>query len=370
MVEHIEASNQSEMPVLTEDKWSQLPPELLHLICRKLPDTGNFIQFRAVCTSWQDGAPRSDPPPQLPWILEHHGPKLQARRHLRFYSHSSGKMYCVLVGARSSWLLGSGAFQGHVIAIADLAKTMLYNPFTSEVQALRPAPYKPWLDGVFHVVGDGDAGCMVVNTCTVTRHFAYYRPGVDAGWNIFDERKDMCHNTYCGGRFFVNTVDKRTLIIDADTRDVMTIVPAPSMENFATALGDYLVASYGKILRALQYPHDGNQVASASDYYFNVYQLDMLDDNKARWRKVETIGNAVLFFDNHGHGFSLEPNDSAGLRRDCIYFVHKKWMWVRFCNYRSLCRFSIHDGRVDKTMSLANKLGDTWVIPSLCYADE
>ncbi|KAG2652956.1 hypothetical protein PVAP13_1NG397000 [Panicum virgatum] len=331
------------MPVVIEDKWSQLPPELLHLICRKLPDTGNFIQFRAVCTSWQDGAPLSDPPPQLPWILEHRGSKLQARRHLCFYSHSSGKMYCVLVGARSSWLLGSGAFQGHVIAIADLAKTMLYNPFTSEVQALRPAPYKPWLDGVFHVVGDGDAGCMVVNTCTVTRHFAYCRPGVDAGWNIFDERKDMCHNTY---------------------------LPAPSMENFATALGDYLVASHGKILRALQYPHDGNQVASASDYYFNVYQLDMLDDNKARWRKVETIGNAVLFFDNHGHGFSLEPNDSAGLRRDCIYFVHKKRMWVRFCNYRSLCRYSIHDGRVDKTMSLANKLGETWVIPSLCYADE
>lgn len=156
------------MPVLTEDKWSQLPHELIHLIAQKLPDTGNFIRFRAVCTTWKDGAPLSNPPPQLPWILEHRGPRLQDRQHIRFYCHSSSKMYCIRVVGRSSWLLGSGTFHGHIIATVDLVKTMLYNPITREVQALRPAPYQPWLDGVFQVVGDDDAGCMVVNTCTIT----------------------------------------------------------------------------------------------------------------------------------------------------------------------------------------------------------
>ncbi|RLM78599.1 hypothetical protein C2845_PM12G22990 [Panicum miliaceum] len=288
------------MPVLTEDKWSQLPPELLHLICRKLSDTGNFIQFHAVCTSWQDGAP---------YLIHLHS-------SLGFSSivGPSSKLDDTSASTAIALVYNLAIVEGHVIAIVDLAKTMLYKPFTSEIQALRPAPYKPWLDGVFHVVCDGDMGCMVVNTCTITRHFAYCRLGVDAGWNIFDERKDMSHNTYNGGRFFVNTVNKRTLIIDADTRDVETIVPAPSKENFTTTLGDYQVPSHGKILRALQYPRDDNQAASASDYYFNVYQLDMPDDKTARWRKIETIGNAVLFFDYHGHGFSLEPNDAAGLR--------------------------------------------------------
>ncbi|TKW40839.1 hypothetical protein SEVIR_1G272700v4 [Setaria viridis] len=211
-------------------------------------------------------------------------------------------MYYIRVGGRSSWFLGSGAFQGHVIAIVDLVKTMLYNPLTSKAQALRPAPYQPWLDGVFQVLGDGDAGSMVVNTCTITRHFAYYRPGVHAEWNIFDERKDIRHNTYNGGRFFDNMVDGKTFVIDATTRDVMTIVLAPSRDKFSTTLGDYLVASHRKILRALQYPLDGSQATSASDYCFNVYRLDMLDDKKATWRKVETIGNVVLLFDYHGHG--------------------------------------------------------------------
>ncbi|RCV07718.1 hypothetical protein SETIT_1G268100v2 [Setaria italica] len=192
-------------------------------------------------------------------VLEHRGPRLQDRQHIQFYRHSSGKMYYVRVGGRSSWFLGNGAFQGHVIAIVDLVKTMLYNPLTSKAQAIRPAPYQPWLDGVFQVLGDGDAGSMVVNTCTITRHFAYYRPGVHAGWNIFDERKDIRHNTYNGGRFFDNMVDGNTLVIDATTRDVMTIVLAPSRDKFSTTLGDYLVASHRKILRALQYPLDGSQ---------------------------------------------------------------------------------------------------------------
>ncbi|OEL16017.1 hypothetical protein BAE44_0022966, partial [Dichanthelium oligosanthes] len=178
-----------------------------------LPDTGNFIRFRVVCTSWQ-----------------HRRPGLQARQHLRFYSHSSAKMYCIRVGGHS-WLLASGPFKGHVIATIDLSKTMLYNPFTREAKALWPAPYQPWLDGVFQVVGDGDVGHMVVNTCTVTRYFAYCRLGVDAGWSIFDECKDLCHNAYHSGRFFVNTADQMTLIIDAATRDVMTMVPARLMRN-------------------------------------------------------------------------------------------------------------------------------------------
>ncbi|XP_062222494.1 uncharacterized protein LOC133921571 [Phragmites australis] len=346
------------------DQWSLLPPELLHLIYRKLPDTGDFLRFRAVCKAWRDGAPVSDQPPQLPWILEHRGTGLQARQQLRFYSHSSGRMYSVRAGGRS-WLLASGACQGHAVATVDLSRTVMYNPFTGEGRALPPAPYKPWHDGVFHVVDDGEAGCLVVNTSAKTRRFAYCRPGVDAGWNVFDGREDMRHSAYHGGRFFVNTAAGETLAIEAATCAVEAVVPPPPGENFATARGDFLVGSRGKLLRAVQHPRDGNQAASAADYYVNMYQLDVRGGGKAAWSKVETIGDAVLFFDDHGHGFSLEPNDAAGLRRDCVYFVHEKRTWVEFCEYRFLCRYSMKDGRVDKTVQLADTFGNTWVVPSL-----
>ncbi|TVU27959.1 hypothetical protein EJB05_19464, partial [Eragrostis curvula] len=393
MVEPMEATDDSDnMAEVTEEEeevdrgdvlWSQLLPELLRLIYRKLPDTGDFVRFRAVCTAWRDAALVSDPPPQLPWIVQH-GHRTQgvlARPRLRFYSHSSARTYHVGVEGRRSLLLAPGAFQGHAVATVDLATTILYNPFTGERRALPPAPYLKWskheVRGVFTVVPDDGAGCVVVNTCTRTRHFAYFRPGVDdAGWSVFDRRKNLCANAYHGGRFYANdTATMETLAINAATRAVEAVVQRPLGEKFHSARGDYLVGStHGrKLLRAVKQPRCGTQAAADTDVYFNVYQLDVpaaaaAGGKQAAWTKVDTIGDAVLFIDDYGQGFSMEPNDAAGLRRDCVYFMHVKWTWG--WQYRFLCRYSMEDGRVDKAVPLGETFGETWILPSLRYSDE
>ena len=89
----------------------------------------------------------------------------------------------------------------------------------------------------------------------------------------------------------------------------------------------------------------------------------------AAWAKVESVGDSVLFFDKHGHGFSLEPNGAAELKRDCVYFMHEKRTWLDAGEYRFLCRYNMETGEVDRVVSLPDTFGDSWVVPGLCPSE-
>src|SRR5664279_3220724 len=84
--------------------WSNLPPEILRLICKKLPDIYEFVVFHAVCKTWRSC--ECDPPLQLPWILEDR--RYPDNPNLRFYSLSSGKILTITcVKSRNKCFLGS-----------------------------------------------------------------------------------------------------------------------------------------------------------------------------------------------------------------------------------------------------------------------
>uniref|UniRef100_A0A0D9VJB8 F-box domain-containing protein n=1 Tax=Leersia perrieri TaxID=77586 RepID=A0A0D9VJB8_9ORYZ len=362
---------------VVEDLWTQLPPELLPLVCKKLPDSADFVRFRTVCRAWRDAVPLSDSPPQLPWAIERRASAFQARAHFRFYSPSSGRTYSVRgYGGRSSLVVG-GACQEHLVTTLDLSRTALYNPLTGDRLALNPVPFPMWRHGVVHVVAEGrgeERSFLVVNTSNKTRHFGYCRSG-DTKWNMVDGREDMVNHAYHRGRFYVSTESLETLVIDASTGAVESVLPAPPPTSspgvIAAVCGkDYLVESGGKLIRAIVLPRDGMAAASPEDYFIDMYQLEEAHNGKsAAWAKVQSIGDRVLFVDKHGHGFSLEPNDAAELRRDCVYFMHERRTWLDAGEYRFLCRYSMEDGVVDRVVSLPDTFGDTWVVPGLCPSE-
>ena len=48
--------------------WSDLPPELLGLVLRRLPSLADRVRLRAVCHPWRSNARLQSLPSPLPWL--------------------------------------------------------------------------------------------------------------------------------------------------------------------------------------------------------------------------------------------------------------------------------------------------------------
>ncbi|KAJ3685831.1 hypothetical protein LUZ61_014995 [Rhynchospora tenuis] len=109
--------------------WHDLPPEILHLICEKLPDIYDFTVFHSVCKTWR--SIECDPPPQLPWILEHR--TISDDPALRCYSLTSDKIHTITC-PRSCGKCFLGPCYNYLLAYRvtkDGYSWSLLNPLTS-----------------------------------------------------------------------------------------------------------------------------------------------------------------------------------------------------------------------------------------------
>jgi len=48
--------------------WPDLPPELLGLVLKRLPNLADRVRLRAVCHPWRSNALLQPLPPPLPWL--------------------------------------------------------------------------------------------------------------------------------------------------------------------------------------------------------------------------------------------------------------------------------------------------------------
>ncbi|KAF3322899.1 F-box protein SKIP23-like protein [Carex littledalei] len=115
--------------VLPSSSWPELPSDLLRLIYRKLYDTFDFINFRAVCKGWLAAAPLSEHPPQFPFLIER---ETSSNSTFKLYSlHTSKTRRIHVPEARNRALFGQS--QGYLITykIGDHDTSVaLLNPFT------------------------------------------------------------------------------------------------------------------------------------------------------------------------------------------------------------------------------------------------
>ncbi|KAJ3696475.1 hypothetical protein LUZ61_000180 [Rhynchospora tenuis] len=323
-----------------ERDWSELPSDLIHLIAKKLPDILDFIRFRAVCKMWRSSAPVSDPPHQLPWLLELFKRERNyrtLRRQQRYYTVSSGQTLMIPFTHRrpklGTWIDGGAC--SHYLAFNDVDCIVSFlNPLTNHRFSLpaylmsRPLFYgTPWM--VWTGTDPIRDRCVVV----VDRDRTLGN-GI-CGWCFYDPHNNkwvdqegfFYASCYWKGKFFSTSLGWTTEVFDAYSKELLHEIPPPQDEVLKDNRDElvwrlretYLLVSSGVILRVSWFY--GSKRKAIEQSVFRINRLDYeTADGKPCWVRIADIGDQILFLEEM-HGFSMAARSSTGFRQGCIYFI-------------------------------------------------
>ncbi|XP_078170095.1 putative F-box/kelch-repeat protein At5g24040 [Carex rostrata] len=340
-----------------ERNWSRLPEDLLHLFSKKLLDISDFIRFRAVCKSWQLSAPVTDPPPQLPWVLEIRFTEERENAIVRFYCLLSGNVHTITCpDSRHAWLQGP-ACRYLLATHLKNSERYLLNPLTCDKIHVPFVCECPDYIGPDPIEG-GDI--MVIsginnyfdNSNTPPNFMAFWQPKAD-DW-VFVDGVGCSANAYYMGQYFSNDeVTGITNVIDIATQKLVYQVASPEGINPLLKGRTSIVESGGKILRLFHH-------FEAESCHFDIYCLYFSDgEEKPCWVTITDIGDQMLFLQNC-RGLSFCVSNFTGFKSNCIYFLESKLHHYK----RYLCRYDIGDGTTEVLPCPFDSM-DTWFVPSL-----
>ncbi|KAJ3696455.1 hypothetical protein LUZ61_000160 [Rhynchospora tenuis] len=296
-----------------EKNWSELPSELLHLIAKKLPDVLYFVRFRAVCKTWRSSAPLSDPPHQLPWLLEYTSSRGKHRTGLtkrqRYYSVSSGKTLTIPVKNRKQgldleWWRDQG-YCSKYLTFADYSNTTLHflNPLSRDRFSIHCTSAE-WPSFDPHINKSVAHKGVFYDRCVLEQ---LYFPTLESC------PADMSHE--CS---HLNRLQKLSL------NEVIYKYQLYKNENVSPRLRkSFLIESSQEqgLLRVLWF-HDWHIENSVKFSVFHIYRLDsQTADGKPCWVRIADIGNQIIFLEKK-NGFSLTARPSNRFRQGCIYFIY------------------------------------------------
>ncbi|KAJ1692520.1 hypothetical protein LUZ63_009218 [Rhynchospora breviuscula] len=355
-----------------EPDWSDLPPELICLISRKIPDISDFVRFRVVCKRWRSAVRASDLAPQLPWIMDNSGSL--SKGYLRFYSLLTGKTYTVNVPLSNSTdksVMGS-AYHYLLTLIRPTSECSLFNPLTNEELSL-PRAMLLFPSCVPSALSPGQSSMYVVmSKPRIAHHTPFFlcRPG-DRKWTRLEvdpfRSKDSTELgefsnegfTFYNGRCYA--CDRETgyiKVIDLATLTVTHVLPQPEPELSRVSV--YLVVSFGVILRVCQYKNYSGKIPC----YFRIYRLELgHGDGNAMdpcWVEIDNISNQFLFLHNI-HGCAFRAEDFPGFVGNTIYFSRENCIENTFQFYR----YDIKERKIEVLPAPLNLIHD-WFVPSLC----
>ncbi|KAJ4749516.1 F-box family protein [Rhynchospora pubera] len=294
-----------------ERDWSELLPDVLNLISKKLPDLCDFVRFRAVCKSWCFAVPISDPPPQFPWILMHDP---SPDNELCFYSLSCGKVHRIHAPeARGRMLIGPA--QNYIFAIdREGSSPSLLNLLTKNEVPLPPiknfhgrssicmAPScKPTQEGEHVVIWQWNKWDSRI--CTL----GLWQPGNEK-WTEIEKYSNWAMQFYNDGMYYVyNKRTSETEVIDvrAGTGAPTILVPPPETEF------NYFVMSEEGLLGIHCYP----------GWPCEIYHLVQGNHANPHWMKLKTIGDQMIFLSGRHTGFSAKVSNMNQFKGNCVYLL-------------------------------------------------
>ncbi|KAF3321510.1 hypothetical protein FCM35_KLT13726 [Carex littledalei] len=356
--------------------WAELIPDILYLIVKKLGDISNFIHFRAVCKKWRLAAPTSDPPPQLPCLLESNigfGNKFY-RRIYSLYSNKTQNLHVpqakcgtIHVGSSSQYV---HIFDNHANRDLDSFRDLkLLNPLTG---SQLPLPFKgskvpiPWKEreqittlyphyvNRSHSCYSGEA----IITMISGRFIGDASPL--ALLQLEDERNEttISLTKHILQRKIIFHEPKKlvTKLLDITTGDVVSVNSKQELRF------SYLVEACGEVLGVVKHFETFDLNTPLDEVLFEVYRLEY-SGTTTRWAKMNGgIGDRMLFLQySFGSGFCLHASHFAGFKGNCIYF--QEWNGQLIGNYNFfLGWFDIKEG---KTELLHGEFYGAWFIPRM-----
>ncbi|KAJ3688292.1 hypothetical protein LUZ61_017456 [Rhynchospora tenuis] len=363
-----------------EADWSDLPPELICLISRKLTDISDFVRFRVVCKRWRSAVGASDLPPQLPWIMDNCGSFKNG--YLRFYSLLTGKTHTINVPQSADISVRGSAYNYLFTSNWQTRECSLFNPLTNEELSL-PRAKSRFPGCVPSGLYPGQSSRYVImskppdSPCTP---FFLCQPG-DHEWarlefDPFSFRYSFDIGefsnegfTFYDGKCYASTWQSHdskvndTKVIDVATYAV-TRVPHP--EPDLKGISVHLVASFGVILRICHY----EKYSKRKPGYFRIYRLELGPrdgDGNAMdpcWVEIDSISNQFLFlYDIHGCAFRAE--DFPGFVGNSIYFSRENFEEEETIEETfELFRYDIKEKKTE-VLPAAINLAHHWFVPSL-----
>ncbi|KAL3498807.1 hypothetical protein ACH5RR_041539 [Cinchona calisaya] len=365
--------------------WSQLIPDLLVSIARRIQLVEDFVAFGGVCSSWRAAATKDNfvkSWPTVPLLMLAEEKDCEDRE---FYSLSRGKIWrrLSLPEAKGKKCMES---RGWFVTLEGNSGEMnLLHPFTRvqiELPNQKTFPdyelYEPenprcfLLRAVLSADPSDTSDYVLVVVHSGGRHLGFWRPG-DKSWTRIAAKRTGAFSdvNYYKGKFYAIDYSGRIWIWEDGDDEARFLFCIDTRIIDVDARQWYLVESEGELLivgRDGVHFEDDEETYGATN--FRVIHLDLV---KSDWKEIRNLGERAIFV-GHNSALSVDVASFPGIiKPNCIYFTDDSieayyWTLSQQGGGKDMGIYNLEDGKIERFDSIQSfsLIGPpVWISPSL-----
>ena len=322
--------------------WSDLPPELLGLVLKRLPNLADRVRLRAVCHPWRSNALLQPLPPPLPWLALLDG---------TFLSIPDGEIIEMPVpddaccyGSVDNWLFlvdsdGQcslmnpfpedtlklpGLATGWHIRLPDSSE---FNPVFCKLAV--PSPLEPPLVPLIAIRHESWGLCI------------FQPPDVTDTIQGREPLEPLLEISFFGGKLYAIDCFRKLVNIELveglghmlkissfkciiDCCDDLSSRPKATSSDEEYFVKPYLVECAGKLLMVRRWIcglHPAPCINYDHTIAFDIFEAN-LSSKPCRWRGVNDLGGHALFVSSSSSK-SFPAGECSGVQENCIYFMNE-----------------------------------------------
>ncbi|KAJ3676224.1 hypothetical protein LUZ60_003636 [Juncus effusus] len=301
-------------------EWSNLPPELLMEIAKKLTELTDQFGFRSVCVSWRSAFRALPLCPQLPWVI------FPSDSSIHFYSFFEDRINPFhLPGVGISYLYGSGSSSVFALKRQEpqfsIFVNHMFNDASISLPCATPGTSLNFRKNPPMLVWDCSDSVVVAAYSTLTISVYYYRFGDNSWSKVKSSMKVVDSATsivFFSDRFYILKMDLHVSVLDKDTLEEISVIGCPYVYCPFEAR---LYKSRGEILLIVKAPWPEFNGDIRSKFY-KVFCAS-INEKEMKWNEFSDLGDRALFVDDL-HCISIEVSEGSRLRRNCVYTAQSK----------------------------------------------